>query len=102
MLEGGESYGTATDPVVLIINGGNLSSQMAGHTKLPIAYGFIYVIGDEDMTYGAVTWVGLMAVEGNFTSGNAAIPGKRVAGKVDSTTCSAGPYVKLPGGWRDF
>jgi hypothetical protein len=102
VLEGDKTYGSVTDPVVLIINGGSLSSQMAGHTTPPIVYGFIYVIGDEDMTFGPVTWVGSMAVEGNFTAGNATIPGNGAAGMVDATTCSAGPYVKLPGGWRDF
>jgi hypothetical protein len=102
VLEGDTTYGSATDPVVLIINGGNLSSQMAGHTTPPIVYGLIYVIGDEDMTFGPVTWVGSMVVEGNFTSGSATIPGKGIVGMVDSTTCSAGPYVKLPGSWRDF
>ena len=102
VLDGDATYGSTTDPVVLIINGKSLSSQMAGHTTPPVVYGFVYVIGDEDMTSGPVSWIGAMAVEGSFTSGGNPVPGKGSAGMVDSTTCSAGPYVKLPGGWRDF
>ena len=94
----GSTYGSATAPVIIVVNQGSLS--FAGQ---PTVYGFIYVLpragGTVDLSGAKI--IGGLAAAGplNLTGG---INVARDDAVLNQLKYSAGTFAKLPDSWRDF
>lgn len=92
-----DDIGTATAPVLLIVNG-NLN--LTGNGSI---YGFVYVMGDislggNTIITGAVSATGSL----NTASGSSEIHYDTSMLSLVKNQTTPNPYAKVPGGWRDF
>lgn len=92
---GNTDIGTATGPVLLIVNG-NLS--LGGNVTI---YGFVFVNGTMSSQSGTPDIIGGFATAGNLSlKGNPDISYN--SSVLNFATQQTGNYAKVPGSWRDF
>jgi hypothetical protein len=93
------SIGSATSPVVMVVNG-NLTASAAA-----TVFGLVYVVPNT----GTTTWTtsGSVAVQGAVVS-EAAVAGTATPsitydlGVLTSLRQKSGSFVRVPGGWKDY
>jgi Tfp pilus assembly protein PilX len=93
------TLGTATAPVVLVVNG-NLTASAAA-----TVYGLVYVIPNTGTTVwttsGSLSVIGAVVSEGGVTG--SATPNFRYdLGILNSLRLKSGSFVRVPGGWKDY
>ncbi len=89
------TIGSATNPVVLIVNG---SFKVTGNVTV---FGMVYVIGDWDNSgSGNLTVNGSMVVEGDASATGS--PNINYSASVLSQLSQIGAFSKVAGSWRDF
>ncbi len=89
------SFGSSTDPVILIVNGALTLNNPGAEI-----FGQLYVAGDWNNGSGGGRLVGTAMVEGQFTASGALQFDYDPA--VLALTTKDGAYAKVPGSWRDF
>jgi hypothetical protein len=94
-LDGGGDIGTATDPLLLVVQG-NLT--FAAPTTV---YGFVYARQANWVTSGAGTIIGGAASQGSI-SGTGTYTVVRDPGVLTALRQRTGSFVKVPGSWVDF
>jgi len=90
--------GSATQPVVLIIEGGTNGFKLNGTADI---YGIVYVIGDWDNSGGGnANITGAAVSEGEFHS--TGTPNPTYDETVLSRLNALGTFARIPGSWKDF
>ncbi len=90
--------GSATQPVILIVEGGASGFSLNGTADI---YGIVYVIGDWDNSGGgSATITGAAITEGQFHS--TGTPNPTYDDTVLSRLNALGTFARIPGSWKDF
>lgn len=92
---GNTTIGTATAPVLLIVNG---NFSIGGNVTI---YGYVFTTGDISSSNGTPDIIGGFAAAGNLSlQGNPSITYDNTVLTVTSSITSL--YPKVPGSWKDF
>jgi hypothetical protein len=90
--------GSATQPVILIIEGGASGFKLNGTADI---YGIVYVIGDWDNSGGGnANITGAAVAEGEFHS--TGTPNPTYDETVLNRLNALGTFARIPGSWKDF
>ncbi|MFY9513408.1 MAG: pilus assembly PilX N-terminal domain-containing protein [Rubrivivax sp.] len=97
-IDSGTPIGSASDPVLIVVNNGNL--VFSGGTPGTIN-GLVYVRRATWTTAGTGSVQGAVVAQGNV-GGNGALTVNYDPEVLRTLRLSAGSFVAVPGGWKDF
>ncbi|MDH5216202.1 MAG: hypothetical protein OEX19_00770 [Gammaproteobacteria bacterium] len=92
----GGNVGTEAEPVILIVNNGNLT------IKNSTVNGFVYVAGNWDNNDENATINGALVTEGNLSGVGGLTVNKNANNALANLADMAGAYIIYPGSWTEY